>query len=134
MTTAGRTTHPNVALLTALYRDLTTIAAYTTEDVVLHPAARAADPTVPDVIGRNAVLAWERGLISATNGTLEMDVEHVVANDCFGTVMGTLRAKFGDTSFAQAFCGLWRFRDGKITEHWENIYDPDLLMTLLASS
>ncbi|EGH15683.1 hypothetical protein PSYMP_29424, partial [Pseudomonas amygdali pv. morsprunorum str. M302280] len=21
------------------------------------------------------------------------------------------------------FCGLWRFRDGKIVEHWENVYD-----------
>jgi len=130
MSTAG-TIHPNVTVLTALYKDLTTIAAYTAEDVVLHPAARAADPNIADVVGREAVQAWEKGLVGATNGTLEMDVEHIVANDSFGTVLGTLRAKFGETEFAQAFCGLWRFRDGKITEHWENIYDPALLMKLL---
>ena len=24
---------------------------------------------------------------------------------------------------AMPFCGLWRFRNGQITEHWENAYD-----------
>ncbi len=62
-----------------------------------------------------------------------MNVEHIVANDSFGTVLGTLRGRFGETYFAQPFCGLWRFRDGRITEHWENIYDPGHLKTVLAT-
>ncbi len=58
---AAATRHPNAALLESLYKDLTTIDAYTVEDVVLHPAARAVDPSMPDIVGRDAVLAWEKG-------------------------------------------------------------------------
>lgn len=131
---AAKTSHPNTAILESVYRDLTIIATHATDDVVLHPAIRAVDPAVSDVIGREAVLAWERALISAAKGTLQMDVEHIIANDKFGTVLGTLRARFGEVDFSQAFCGLWRFRDGQITEHWENIYDPQRLMTLMATT
>ena len=126
--------HPNEAILESLYNDLTTIAAYSTEDVILHPATRATDSSATDVVGRAAVQAWEQGLVAATNGTLCMEVEHIVANNSFGTVIGTLCARFGETAFAQPFCGLWRFRDGLIAEHWENVADPELLMTVLAAS
>ncbi len=131
---AAKTAHPNVAILKSLYKDLTTIAAYTTEDVILHPWLRAADPSASDVVGRKAVVAWEEAFVTAAKGTLQMEVEHIVANDNFATVLGTVRARFGETDSAQAFCGLWRFQDGRITEHWENIYDPQLMMKLAATT
>jgi hypothetical protein len=56
-----------------------------------------------------------------------MDVEHIAANDFFGAVFGVLRASRGEATLAEPFCGLWRFRDGLITEHWENAYDPPVI-------
>ena len=73
---------------------------------------------------------WEVDLVNSTNGTLVMDVQHITTNDHFGAVLGTLRAVFGDQEFTEAFCGLWRFQDGRIVEHWENIYDPRRLAAI----
>jgi len=52
-----------------------------------------------------------------------MDVQHITANDYFGAVLGVLRAHLDGDNLAMPFCGLWRFRDGLIVEHWENGYD-----------
>jgi predicted SnoaL-like aldol condensation-catalyzing enzyme len=60
-----------------------------------------------------------------------MDVEHIAANDQFGAVFGVLRAQRGGATLAMPFCGLWRFRDGLITEHWENAYDVVAIKTFL---
>lgn len=46
------------------------------------------------------------------------------ANDYLGAVSGYLRASLDGQSIAMPFCGLWRFRDGRIIEHWENAYSP----------
>ncbi|MEV0090225.1 nuclear transport factor 2 family protein [Streptomyces sp. NPDC050738] len=124
--------HPNVLLLRSLYEDLTTIAEYATDDMVLHPAIQRACPGTPDIVGRQAALQWERNLIQNSAGTLVMDVEHITANDHFGTVLGTLVARFGGQDFADSFCGLWRFEGGRITEHWENNHDPARLAALVA--
>ncbi|MFC7307031.1 nuclear transport factor 2 family protein [Streptomyces monticola] len=122
--------HSNARALHVLYQDLTRIAAYVADDVVLHPATRAVAPDATDVVGKDAVEAWERALVASTAGTLVMDVQQIAANDHFGTVLDTLEARFHGTPTAQPFCGLWRFEDGRITEHWENIYDPHLLNSL----
>jgi hypothetical protein len=111
--------HPHVSMLRAVYADLTRIAEYSDEAVVLHPA----DPTAPDVIGRANVLAQEMELIRLTERSLLMDVEAIIANDFFGAVLGKLRAEKARGSIAMPFCGLWRFRQGRIVEHWENAYD-----------
>ncbi|MBC9715764.1 nuclear transport factor 2 family protein [Streptomyces sp. TRM66268-LWL] len=126
----GTGMHPNALLLRELYADLARIGEFVHEDVVLHPAIRDVDPTSRDQVGRAAVVEWERELLAATGGTLVMNVQDITANDHFGTVLGRLEGRFGDTPFAQAFCGVWRFEDGKATEHWENIYTPNLLASL----
>ncbi|MFC7308166.1 nuclear transport factor 2 family protein [Streptomyces monticola] len=122
--------HPHARVLAAVYEDLTSLVRYADQGIVLHPATRAVGPRDPDVIGVAAVLAWERGLIRASGGTLRMDVADIVADDHFGAVLGTLRARFPGGLCAQPFCGLWRFEDGRITEHWENIHDPARLAAL----
>jgi ketosteroid isomerase-like protein len=124
--------HPNAKTLEILYEDLTRIGDHVDEHVVLHPATRRTARPAGDVVGREAVTAWERELVASSGDTLVMDVEEIVANDHFGAVFGTLVARFDGQRFAQAFCGLWRFRDGWITEHWENIQDPELLASLTA--
>jgi hypothetical protein len=115
--------HPNVAMLRTIYADLTRLRDFAAEDVVLHTAEREVPGAVKRVVGRDAVDAKERALIAMTNGTLVMDVQHIVANDHFGTVLGVLRGTSDGKTIAMPFCGVWRFHKGVILEHWENAYD-----------
>jgi SnoaL-like protein len=122
-------THPNIETLRLLYQDFSLLEKYAVEDVKLHAADRT--PGTPPVRGKDAVLAHEKALLDATGGTLLMDVESIYANDSFGAVLGTLRAPaLGEV--AMPFCGLWRFADGLVTEHWENAYDASILARALS--
>jgi pyridoxine 4-dehydrogenase len=115
--------HPNVAMLRTVYADLTRLRDFAAEDVVLHAAERETPGGVKRVVGRDAVDEKERALIAMTGGTLVMEVQHIVANDHFGTVLGVMRGTSDGKTIAMPFCGVWRFRDGVILEHWENAYD-----------
>jgi hypothetical protein len=123
------TGHPNVSTLQAIYRNLASIGEFVTDDVVLHDAVR--DPSGNEVLvkGKEKVVEHEVALIGATAGTLVMSVEHTHANDFFGAVFGKLL--IGD-DMAMPFCGLWRFTDGMVAEHWENAYDADALVARLS--
>ncbi|MYU11075.1 nuclear transport factor 2 family protein [Streptomyces sp. SID8361] len=121
--------HPHTKILRVIYQDLTRLVDYAAHDIVLHPADRTTeDPRVRR--GIRAVRAHEHALIRMTEHTLVMDVEHIVANDHFGTVLGVLRAQ-RPRELSVPFCGLWRFADGRIAEHWENTAcGPDELRRL----
>jgi ketosteroid isomerase-like protein len=125
--------HPNVRTLRAVYADLTRLGEFAADDMVLHSAERemCTDGTRGRILGKKAAVAKERDLIRMTGGTLVMDVEHIAANDHFGTVVGVLRAHRGAATLAVPFCGVWRFRDGLIVEHWENAYDLSAFATFL---
>jgi hypothetical protein len=124
----NNTAHPNAATLATIYADLTRLADYADDDIVLHQAERAVGD--PPCMGKQAAIAKEHALLRATGGTLVMDVHHIAANDYFGAVLGILRTP----RIAMPFCGLWRFRNGRVIEHWENAYDPSVLVTLLHST
>lgn len=127
--------HPNAVLLRTLYTDLTRVVDHATDDIIYHLATRDLPDGAPDLHGKQAVLANELQLIEATHGLLVADLEQVIANDYFGVALGTFRIR--DTDLAMPICGLWRFRDGLITDHWQNAYDPSLaqhLGTLTAPS
>ncbi|NUU34584.1 nuclear transport factor 2 family protein [Pseudomonas sp. C2B4] len=119
--------HPNVKILRAIYKDLSCIDIYVDDDVVLHTADREIPGHVAKIIGKNAVLAKELELIELTQNTLVMDVQSIIANDHFGAVLGVLRMFIKGSHHEMPFCGLWRFRNGRIVEHWENAYDPTVL-------
>lgn len=119
--------HQNVEMLRHVYADLRTIDRYCDDDVVLHTADRGASGGPAQVVGKHAVLDKELELIRLTGDTLIMDVQSVAANDYFGAVMGILRAERDGEQVGMPFCGLWRFRDGRIVEHWENAYDAGVL-------
>lgn len=125
-------THPNASTLELIYADLSCIAEYCCEDVVLHTADRGAFGGPAQVIGKEAVLGKELDLIRLTGETLHMDVERIIANDYFGAVTGVLRAQRDGRAIGMPFCGLWRFRHGRIVEHWENAYDAGALGRFLA--
>jgi len=115
--------HSNVAMLEAIYADLSRIADYCDDDVILHTADRGASGGPAEVVGKKAVLQKELDLIRLSGKTLHMDVQQVMANDYFGAVMGVLRSRRNGSAIGMPFCGLWRFRSGRIVEHWENAYD-----------
>ena len=116
-------THPNVATLRAIYADLRCIGEHVADDVVLHAAERELPGMKTRYVGRAEVVAKELDLIRLTDDTLVMDVQDMQANDHFGAVIGTLRARLHGREMAMPFCGLWRFQDGLAVEHWENAYD-----------
>lgn len=120
--TTGTSAHPNVKILRTVYADLTRLGEFASDDVVLHGAVGG------DYAGKEAVAAKEDELIRLTGNTLLMDVQHITANDYFGAVLGILRAHLDGDDLAMPFCGLWRFRDGLIVEHWENGYDASVMI------
>jgi hypothetical protein len=120
---AKSSTHPNIEILRSLYADLSRIAEYTDNDVVLHTADREIPGRPTRVIGTKAVHAKELDLIRVSNNTLVMDVQDIIANDHFGAVLGVLRVHLNGKDIGMPFCGLWRFRNGRIIEHWENAFD-----------
>ncbi|RMM11872.1 hypothetical protein ALQ84_03260 [Pseudomonas caricapapayae] len=115
--------HSNREILRAVYKDLTRITEFADADIVLHKADQGAGGGLSIAIGKQAVLSHEINLIRRTCQTLYMDVHEIVANDHFGSVVGEMRASCEGRKIIMPFCGLWRFRDGRIVEHWENVYD-----------
>jgi hypothetical protein len=123
--------YPNTETLRAIYADLACIAKYADDHIVLHTADRCVVGQPSQVLGKEAVLAKELELIRLTGNTLVMEVQDVTANDYFGTVLGILRARLNGSDIAMPFCGLWRFNNGRVVEHWENAYDPAALRSEL---
>lgn len=119
--------HSNLEMLRAIYADLRRIADYADDDMVLHTADRDMPDRPSRVHGKEAVLAKELDLIELTDHTLVMDVQDIIADDHFGAVLGVLRARHDGDDIGMPFCGLWRFRNGRIIEHWENAYDAAAL-------
>jgi predicted metal-dependent hydrolase len=132
MTTTSETSapaHPHTQILSDIYADLTRMKNYVSDDVVLHRADRTVEDPHP-CVGKAAVMAHEYALLDAAGGTLVMDVQHIVANEHFGAVLGVLRINHPREA-ATPFCGVWRFKDGRIVEHWENAYDAPALVAAL---
>lgn len=119
---AGPTPHPNVERLRAVYADFGLLETYAAEDMVLH-AGGSRGIMAGDYVGRKAVLAKEMELYRRSGGTLVITLDHVVANDHFGAALGRFGAHRDGTRFEGEVCGLWRFADGLIVEHWENCAD-----------
>jgi ketosteroid isomerase-like protein len=109
-------------MLRAIYADFSLLEKFASEDIVLH-AGGSRDIMTGDYVGRQAVLAKELELYRRSGGSLVMTADHVVANDHFGVVLGRLAANRDGHRFEGEICGLWRFQDGLIVEHWENCAD-----------
>jgi ketosteroid isomerase-like protein len=128
-TTVDPAQHRNAETLRTIYADLSRLVDYASDDVILHAAERKSSDG--RYVGKNAVAAKEQELLRLTGNTLVMDVEQIIANDHFGAVLGVLRARRNGDPLAVPFCGLWRFHDGVIVEHWENAYDVAALTRLV---
>jgi ketosteroid isomerase-like protein len=114
--------HPNVRTLRAIYDDFSLLDTFASDDIVLH-AHGSRGILAGDYVGKQAVLAKEMELYRRSGGSLVMKADHIVANDHFGAVLGRFAADRDGERFEGEICGLWRFRDGLIVEHWENCAD-----------
>lgn len=123
--------HSNREILHAVYKDLTRIIEFADPDIVLYKADQGAGGGLSIDIGKDAVLSHEINLLRRTRQTLYMDVHEIVANDYFGSAVGDMRASYQGRKIIMPFCGLWRFRDGRIVEYWENVYDVRALGNFL---
>ncbi|KAK1827443.1 hypothetical protein QBC39DRAFT_361929 [Podospora conica] len=113
------------SLLQYLYQDIRHFREISSDDIILHPADRdLSTPPRPPVRGVVAVQAHAEALVAATGGTLSMDIDSITANDHYGVALGTIRAsREGVEALAIPVCGVWKFKDGKAVEHWENAHD-----------
>jgi ketosteroid isomerase-like protein len=124
-----RKPHPHVEMLRAIYADLSLLTEFASEDLVLHAAGprdiRPAElrGVTGDYIGKRAVQARSMELFRRSGGSLVMTPGDIVANDYFGAALGRLAANRDGHRYEGEFCGLWRFHDGHIVEHWENAAD-----------
>jgi ketosteroid isomerase-like protein len=125
-----RKPHPHAEILRAIYADLRLLTKFANEDIVLHAAgprdlmpAGSRGIMTGDYIGKRAVLARATELFRRSGGSPVMTLDDVIANDHFGAVLGRLAANRHGHRFEGEFCGLWRFQDGRIVEHWENAAD-----------
>jgi ketosteroid isomerase-like protein len=114
--------HPNAEKLAAVYADFGLLAEHASDDIVLH-AAGSRGILTGDYFGMDAVLAKEMELFRRSGETLVMTPQHIVADDHFGVVMGQITANRNGRPFEGHFCGLWRFEQGRIVEHWEHCAD-----------
>src|SRR5262249_50786190 len=112
----------NAKTLRAIYSDFSLLEKYAGDDIVLH-AAGSRDIMTGDYVGKQAVLAKELELFARSGGTLALVVDHIVANEHFGVMIGRFTANRDGKPFEGEVCGLWRFRDGLVVEHWENCAD-----------
>jgi hypothetical protein len=117
-----RTSHPNVEMLREIYADFGLLAKFASDDIVLHASGSRGIMT-GDYVGKQAVLAKEMELYRRSGGSLVLTADDVVANDYFGVVLGRLVANRDGHPFEGEICGLWRFENGFIVEHWENCAD-----------
>jgi ketosteroid isomerase-like protein len=114
--------HPNVTTLRAIYRDFSLLADYASRNMVLH-AHGSRGIMAGDYFGKHAALCKEMELHRRSGGSLVISADHIVANDHFGVMLGRVAANRDGHEFEGEICGVWRFRDGVIVEHWENCAD-----------
>jgi uncharacterized protein len=123
--------HPNEDLLRREYeartgRDDRALAEVFAEDVVWHVPGRNA--IAGEYRGIDQVMEYVRRRRELADGTFEITVHDVLANDEYGLVIATGRATRGGTAFQWRAHGLYRFRNGRIAECWvlpENQYEFD---------
>jgi uncharacterized protein len=113
--------HANEALLRREYearasRDDEALSGLLDEDVIWHVPGRSA--IAGDYRGLDEVLAYTRRRRDMVDGTFEITVHDVLANDEHGVVIATGRVTRSGKRFEWRAHGLYRFRDGQIAECW----------------
>ena len=121
--------HPNERLLRREYEarasgDDRSLVELFSEDIVWHVPGRNKIAGV--YRGRDEVMRYVRRRRDLADGTFEITVEDVLANDVHGLVIASGKARRGGRSYEWRGHGLYRFEDGMIAECWLLPEDPQL--------
>jgi ketosteroid isomerase-like protein len=113
--------HPNEALLRRLYdsraaRDETSLAAALAPDVVWHVPGRSA--IAGNYRGIEEVLRYMRRRLRLSDGTFQVAVHDMLANDAYRVVIASGRAVRQGQSLEWRTHGLFRFNEARIAECW----------------
>ena len=113
--------HPNEELLRSEYsararRDMDDLAELFADGIVWHVPGRSL--IAGQYRGKDAVMAYVRRRQELAAGTFEIEVHDVLANNDWGLIIATGRARRAGETHEWRAHGLYRFRDGKIAECW----------------
>jgi uncharacterized protein len=121
------TEHPNVELTRRGYEafakgDLATLSELIADDVTWHQ--NGVGSLSGTYHGRDEVFGFFGRLAEETAGTFRLDVHDVLANDEHAVALCTVSASRGDKSIETPVANVSHLRDGKLTEFWGAITDP----------
>jgi uncharacterized protein len=121
------TEHPNVELTRRGYEafakgDMATLSELIADDVTWHQ--NGVGPLSGTYHGRDEVFGFFGRLAEETAGTFRLDVHDVLANDEHAVALCTFSASRGGKSIEVPVANVSHIRDGKLTEFWGAITDP----------
>jgi len=116
------TSHPNEDLLRRGYTayaagDMDTINELFADDVVWHVAGRSA--IAGDYTGKDQVFGFFAKLQELSDGTAQIEVHDLLANDEHGVVLAVESATRSGRSYSGDTTHVFHLRDGKVTEFWD---------------
>jgi uncharacterized protein len=116
------TEHPNLATFQSIYAafttgDMDTLATFFDENVVWHTPGR--HPLAGTYEGRDATFASFAEELELSDGTYDVAVRDVLANDEHIVALLHATAERGDKRLAQEYAIVFAMRDGKVRGAWE---------------
>jgi len=109
-------------MITAFARgDAEQIRCVVTPDVVFHAGGHSQ--FAGDYRGIDTILAMFGRLVQATNGTLEVEVHDMLANDQHGVILLREKAQRNGETLEFEVTDVHHFRDGRISEIWSQPAD-----------
>lgn len=120
--------HPNEDLLRRGYEafgsgDIDTVMALFADDIVWHVGG--SNQLAGDYRGHREVLGFLGRLMEISGGTFRLEIHDLLANDQHGTVLVTARGERDGLTLAEREVNIWHLKDGKATEFWTFIENPD---------
>src|SRR5579872_4560042 len=119
--------HPNEELMRKGYEafgrgDLDTVREVFAEDIVWHAPGRS--PLAGDYEGVDAVFEQFGKIFEMTNGTFNLEIHDVLANDEHVVVLLTAHGEREGKTLDDKSVQVWHIEDGKAKEQWLTSGDP----------
>jgi len=121
------TAHPNATRIRELFAafrrgDVAAIQALVPEDVVWHFPGRRGR-LAGDHRGRDAVFAFLMSVQALSDGTFDLDLIEVLANDEHAVALFRGHARRAGKTLDNPTCLRLRLREGQVVEVWEFVWD-----------
>ena len=115
--------HINALILRAGYEAPNIHASIFTDDFIAHTPGK--NPVAGDWHGAEEMAEHLHRILKLSNNTMSVETitPFSLANKDFGVQFSRATANRGNQRIDQFVCGIWRFKNGKIAEHWELVSD-----------